>query len=84
MGEDFPVFVDGGIRTGADIFKVLALGADAAMIGRPYAIAVHGALAEGVHLYTERLREELRYIMALTGCADLRQIRRDKIRASLP
>ena len=54
------------------------------MIGRPYAIAVHGALAEGVHLYTERLREELRYIMALTGCADLRQIRRDKIRASLP
>ena len=84
VGEDFPVFVDGGIRTGADIFKVLALGADAAMIGRPYAIAVHGALAEGVHLYTERLREELRYIMALTGCADLRQIRRDKIRASLP
>ncbi len=80
VGNDYPVLVDGGIRTGADIFKVLALGADAAMIGRPYAIAVHGSTEEGVDIYTQKLREELRYAMILTGCRNIAEIGPDRIR----
>lgn len=74
------VFVDGGIRTGGDVFKMLALGADAVLIGRPYAIAAYGGGAEGVRLYTEKLIGELRDAMTMTGCATLADIRREKIR----
>ena len=80
VGKDFPVFVDGGIRSGADIFKVLALGADAAMIGRPYAIAVHGSTEEGVSIYTKKLQQELAYIMNLTGCRTVNDINTQMIR----
>lgn len=83
VGLDFPVFVDGGIRTGADIFKVLALGANAAMIGRPYAIAVHGSTEEGVDIYTQKLREELRYTMILAGCRNIAEIGPDRIRLTV-
>ena len=74
------IFVDGGIRTGGDVFKMLALGADAVLIGRPYAIAAYGGGAEGVRLYTEKLIAELRDAMTMTGCATLADIKRDKIR----
>lgn len=74
------VFVDGGIRTGGDVFKMLALGADAVLIGRPYAIAAYGGGAEGVRLYTEKLIAELRDAMTMTGCATLADINRQKIR----
>ncbi len=80
VGNDFSVFVDGGIRTGADVFKVLALGADAAMIGRPYAIAVHGSVQEGVGIYTEKLRQEFAYIMNLAGCRTIHEISQQNIR----
>ena len=80
VGKDYPVFVDGGIRTGADIFKVIALGADAAMIGRPYAIAVHGSIDEGVSIYTGKLKQELAYIMNLAGCQSIRDISLQNIR----
>lgn len=74
------IFVDGGIRTGGDIFKMLALGADAVLIGRPYAIAAFGGGAEGVRLYTEKLIGELRDAMTMTGCENLQDITREKIR----
>ena len=74
------IFVDGGIRTGGDVFKMLALGADAVLIGRPYAIAAYGGGAEGVRLYTEKLIADLRDAMTMTGCATLADIKRDKIR----
>ena len=45
VGDRLTVIVDGGIRTGYDIFKVLALGADAAMIGRPFVVAAVGGSA---------------------------------------
>ena len=80
VGPEYPVFIDGGIRTGADIFKVLALGADAAMIGRPFAIAAHGGREEGISLYIQKLRKELAYIMLLTGCRTISDITTDKIR----
>jgi len=61
------VLVDGGVRSGGDILKLLALGADAAMIGRPFAIAAVGGLQEGVEKYIDTLQGELKQTMVLTG-----------------
>ena len=80
VGDRMKIFVDGGIRTGADIFKVLALGADAAMIGRPFVVAAHGGGAEGVRLYAESLGEQLKNVMLMPNCAALADITADKIR----
>ncbi|OGH62554.1 MAG: hypothetical protein A3G34_13270 [Candidatus Lindowbacteria bacterium RIFCSPLOWO2_12_FULL_62_27] len=65
------VFVDGGIRTGDDVLKALALGADAVLVGRPLMIAAVGAKAEGVSMYVRRMEKELRKAMLLTGCGRL-------------
>ncbi|MBR7178705.1 MAG: alpha-hydroxy-acid oxidizing protein [Oscillospiraceae bacterium] len=74
-----PIFVDGGIRTGYDVFKALALGADAVLIGRPFVCAVYGGGAEGVRAYADKLRSELRDAMEMTGCATLADITYDRI-----
>ena len=65
------VYVDGGIRRGTDIFKALALGARAVMIGRPviWGLTVHGA--DGVRNVLEHLRVELVRAMQLAGAASL-------------
>ena len=73
------IFVDGGIRTGADVFKALALGADAVLIARPYVTAVYGGGAEGVKFYTEKIGEELRDTMMMCGADTLADINEDKI-----
>lgn len=74
VGRDFTVLVDGGIRSGSDIFKALALGANAVLVGRPqmYALAVAGAL--GVAHMLRLLKEELEIVMALAGCPSLEDI----------
>lgn len=74
VGADFPLLFDGGIRSGTDIFKALALGADAVLVGRlqMYALSVAGAL--GVAHMIKLLREELEVCMALAGCATLNDI----------
>ena len=74
------VFVDGGVRTGADVFKMLALGADAVLIGRPLVTAAYGGGAEGVRLYMEKVIGELRDTMKMTGCQTIRDITADKLR----
>ena len=74
------IFVDGGIRTGMDVFKALALGADAAMIGRPFVIAGHGGGAEGIAAYAEHINKQLCNIMLLCGAADIRAISREMVR----
>ncbi len=73
------ILVDGGIRTGADVFKALALGADAVLIGRPYAIMAIGNGADAVQMYTEKLINELKDVMLMTGCSTLHDITIDKI-----
>ena len=80
VGKDFRLLVDGGVRSGADVLKCLALGADAVLIGRPYAVAAHGGLAEGVTLYTEKVRTELSESMRMTDCRALADIAADRIR----
>ena len=80
VGGKVQVFVDGGVRSGADVFKMLALGADAVLIGRPYSVAVYGGGAQGVSLYTQMLRNELSDVMCMTGCKKISDITEDKIR----
>lgn len=79
VGSSIKIIVDGGLRSGADIFKALALGADAAMIGRPYAVAAHGGGEEGVALYTEKLGAELRHTMQMCGASTLADITPDLV-----
>ena len=72
-----PVFVDGGIRRGSDVFKALALGAEAVLVGRPimHGLAVDGA--RGASQVLRRLRDELEVTMALCGCATVADITSD-------
>lgn len=76
------VFVDGGIRSGYDVFKALALGADGVLIGRPYVTAACGGGEEGVSLYTEKIIAELKDAMRMTGCSTLSDITPDRIRVT--
>ncbi|XP_070566168.1 2-Hydroxyacid oxidase 2-like [Ptychodera flava] len=77
VGDKLEVYVDGGIRTGTDVLKALALGARAVFIGRPvlYGLACDGE--EGVKSVLQILRDELRRAMALTGCSRISDISRD-------
>ncbi|MCW7753323.1 alpha-hydroxy-acid oxidizing protein [Desulfobotulus sp. H1] len=68
------VLVDGGIRSGVDILKMLALGADAVLIGRPFSIAACGGETEGVSAYIRQLRTELKQAMVMTGCASIADV----------
>lgn len=71
VGGRLKILVDGGIREGIDILKMLALGADAVLIGRPLCIAAFGAGKEGVKFYLNQKAQELRQAMILTGCASV-------------
>lgn len=79
VGGKLAIFVDGGVRSGMDVFKALALGADAVLIGRPFVTMVYGGGAEGVSTYVEKLRAELSDTMAMCGAHSLKDIRRDMI-----
>lgn len=73
------IFVDGGIRSGADVFKSLALGADAAVIARPFVTAVFGGGYEGVRSYIQKIGAELIDAMVMCGVSTLEEITSDCI-----
>ena len=79
VGGRMTILVDGGIRTGMDVFKALALGADAVLIGRPFVNMVYGGGAEGVKVYVEKLKAELADTMAMCGAHSLSDINRSII-----
>ncbi|MDD6714847.1 MAG: alpha-hydroxy-acid oxidizing protein [Firmicutes bacterium] len=79
VGGDMMILVGGGIRSGADVFKALALGADAVLIARPYVTAVYGGGEEGVKLYTEKIGKELADTMKMCGVAKLSDISKDHL-----
>lgn len=79
VGGKLTIFVDGGIRTGMDVFKALALGADAVLIGRPFVNMVYGGGAEGVKVYVEKLKAELADTMAMCGAHSLSEINRSML-----
>ena len=68
------ILADGGVRSGADALKLLALGADAVLVGRPVVVGAFGGGAAGVKLILAQLTNELRQAMLLTGCADLNAV----------
>lgn len=71
------VFVDGGFRSGNDVFKALALGADGVLIGRPVSHAVIGDGSDGLVTYFEKIKLELKEAMAMAGCKTIKDITRD-------
>lgn len=79
LGADYPVLMDGGIRRGGDVFKAIALGANAVLLGRPqlYGLAVAGAL--GVAHMLQLLIQEFEVTMALAGCGQVDAITHDCI-----
>lgn len=79
-GSDMKIFVDGGIRSGTDIFKALAMGADGVLIARPFVTAVYGGGEEGVKVFIEKFAEELRDTMYMCGAFSLSDITADMIR----
>ena len=79
-GSGVKIFVDGGLRSGVDVFKALALGADAVLIARPFVTAVYGGAEEGVRLTVEKLGAELADAMQMCGAHSLAEITPDMVR----
>ena len=79
VGGKMTIFVDGGIRSGMDVFKALALGADAVLIARPFVNMVYGGGAEGVQVLVDKLKAELADTMAMCGAHKLSDINRSMI-----
>jgi isopentenyl diphosphate isomerase/L-lactate dehydrogenase-like FMN-dependent dehydrogenase len=75
-----PVIVDSGFRRGRDVFKALALGADAVCIGRPYLWGLGAFGTAGVERVLEILERELRIVMTQMGTVDLAGITRDYLK----
>lgn len=73
------IFVDGGIRSGVDVFKAIAMGADAVLIGRPVVPFIYAAGEEGFKVYMDKIVKELRDTMAMCGTPTLADISRDNI-----
>ena len=79
VGGRMTVLVDGGIRSGMDVFKALALGAAGVLIGRPFVNMIYGAGAEGVQVYVDKLKAELADTMAMCGAHSIADINRSMI-----
>jgi lactate 2-monooxygenase len=82
LGSDAVVLMDSGIRRGADVLKALALGADAVLLGRPYAYALAVGGQEGVETVIRHLMAETDLTLALIGATRARDLDRSWIAAS--
>lgn len=72
-GEIF-IFADGGVRNGIDALKMMALGANAVLIGRPALWGAFGGGAQGVQLTIEKMTAQLRHGMLMTGCVNIKAV----------
>ena len=79
VGNRIEIFLDGGVRSGQDVLKAVALGARAVFIGRAFLYGVQALGGEGVTLALDIIRKELDTTMALCGCRDIRQVDRSII-----
>jgi L-lactate dehydrogenase (cytochrome) len=77
VGDDIEVMFDGGIRSGQDLMRALALGAKSCLIGRAYIYGLGALGGEGVSKAIEIIRKELDITMALTGVTKVSDINRD-------
>lgn len=74
------ILIDGGFRTGLDVFKALALGADGVLVGRPLALAAIGGGKEGVKTALNKIQNELRETMIMAGVAKIEEITTEHVR----
>jgi lactate 2-monooxygenase len=74
LGESATVLMDGGIRTGADVLKAMALGADAVLLGRPYAYGLAVGGQQGVEAVIRQLLAETDITLALLGGRSVREL----------
>jgi len=79
VGGRMAVLVDGGVRSGLDVVRMLALGADFVLLGRAWAYALAGAGQEGVAHVLKLIDAEMRVAMALTGCTRIGEIGADAL-----
>lgn len=80
VGDKIVVLADGGVRTGQDVLKYLALGAEAVLVGRPLIWGSIGGRQEGVETILENMKNELYKSMILTGTEDVREVKNNIIR----
>lgn len=80
VGDSMTILVDGGIRSGTDVFKALALGADGVLICRPFVVAAYGGGADGIQTYIDKIGMELKDTMQMCGAHSVSEITRDMIR----
>lgn len=78
-GGRIPVLIDGGLRRGTDVFKALALGADAVAIGRPYVWGLAAFGQEGVEAVIRLMQAEFEMVMRQAGTRSIKQITRDYV-----
>ena len=79
VGGRMKILVDGGLRSGVDVFKALAMGADGVLLGRPFVTAVYGGAAEGVQCYIDKIGGEQEDTMRMCGANTISDITRDMI-----
>jgi L-lactate dehydrogenase (cytochrome) len=79
VGDRIEVLFDGGVRSGHDVFKALALGARGCLIGRAYLYGLAAMGQAGVAAAIEVIRESFDNAMILTGTTDVSQVTRDKL-----
>ena len=77
VGADLEVYLDGGVRSGLDVLKALALGAKACLIGRAWAYALGAGGQAAVTRMLDTIRAELEVAMILTGCQSVRDSGRE-------
>lgn len=80
VGEKIIVLADGNVREGVDIFKYLALGAKAILVGRPVIWGSIGGREEGVKIVLDKMKNELYQAMILSGSKDIKSIDEKKVR----
>jgi L-lactate dehydrogenase (cytochrome) len=79
VGDDITVLADGGIRSGLDVVRMLALGAKGVLLGRAWAYALGARGESGVSHMLALIEAEMRVAMALTGCRQISDINRDNL-----
>ena len=79
VGDEATVLMDGGIRRGSDVLKAVALGANAVLLGRPYAYGLAVGGQTGVEAVIRQLAAELDITLALTGGHSIRDLERSAV-----
>ena len=77
LGKEFPLIFDSGVRSGGDIVRALAFGADYVMIGRPLMYAIGADGARGLRKIIEIIIGELSTTLGLVGLTDINEITSD-------